>query len=500
MCKNRKGLLVGCLILISVISGIVALILSIVEIRNIYLPSPDKYGIVFDAGSSHTSLYVYKWPANKENDTGIVSQIYMCSVQGPGISSYAGNPAQAGESLKPCMEEALRVIPASQQKETTTLLGATAGMRLLSVTNPNQTQELFREISKTLRAYPVDFQSARILTGSEEGSLGWITVNYIVGTILRYSFTSTWIHPDGQTIGAMDLGGASTQMTFVPSVAIEDKDAEMHFRLYGYNYTIYTHSYLCYGQDQFFKRVLAALVKDSHTLAVAHPCYPKGYTATVSPASLYNSPCVPQAVIPEQNFTVTGAGNPDQCRQTVMEVMNFTNCRIEPCSFAGVYQPPVHGLFYAFSAFYYTLNFLNLTDGQSLSVTNQTVQEFCTLEWKKLEQDFPLEKKDRLLHYCTSAIYILTLLLDGYNFSEQTWGNIHFTQQVDNTDVGWTLGYMLNLTNRIPSEAPSLLKGHSYNLWVSELFFIVLSITAGLVAASLQCFRRNVCSGQGGWS
>lgn len=41
-----------------------------------------QYGIVLDAGSSHTSMFVYKWPADKENDTGIVGQHSSCDVQG----------------------------------------------------------------------------------------------------------------------------------------------------------------------------------------------------------------------------------------------------------------------------------------------------------------------------------------------------------------------------------------------------------------------------------
>lgn len=41
-----------------------------------------QYGIVLDAGSSHTNLYVYKWPAEKENDTGVVQQVEVCKVEG----------------------------------------------------------------------------------------------------------------------------------------------------------------------------------------------------------------------------------------------------------------------------------------------------------------------------------------------------------------------------------------------------------------------------------
>lgn len=45
------------------------------------IPVP-QYGIVLDAGSSHTSVFIYKWPADKENDTGIVSQLSYCDVSG----------------------------------------------------------------------------------------------------------------------------------------------------------------------------------------------------------------------------------------------------------------------------------------------------------------------------------------------------------------------------------------------------------------------------------
>lgn len=46
-------------------------------------PHPhSQYGIVLDAGSSHTSMFIYKWPADKENDTGIVGQHSSCNVRG----------------------------------------------------------------------------------------------------------------------------------------------------------------------------------------------------------------------------------------------------------------------------------------------------------------------------------------------------------------------------------------------------------------------------------
>ncbi len=35
-----------------------------------------------DAGSSHTAMFIYKWPADKQNGTGIVSQHRECHAKG----------------------------------------------------------------------------------------------------------------------------------------------------------------------------------------------------------------------------------------------------------------------------------------------------------------------------------------------------------------------------------------------------------------------------------
>lgn len=66
-----------------------------------------------------------------------------------------------------------------------------------------------------------------------------------------------------------------------------------------------------------------------------------------------------------------------------------------------------------------------------------------------------------------------------------------FSPQAANTDIGWTLGFMLNFTNTIPTEALEHVKGHQPSLWAGAVSFIVLAIVAGLVAALLQCFWKT---------
>ncbi|XP_037653393.1 ectonucleoside triphosphate diphosphohydrolase 8 isoform X2 [Choloepus didactylus] len=241
--------------------GLVALILALVQATDVLLPADTKFGIVFDAGSSYTSVFVYRWPADKENDTGVVSQALACQAEGPGISSYASDPARAGESLQGCLEEALALIPKARHQATPLFLGATAGMRLLREQNSSQAQRVFAAVAAALGQAPVDFRGAELLAGLDEGAFGWITINYLVGMLVTYTFSGEWIRPpDGSLVGALDMGGASTQISFVPGGPILDRSTETTFRLYGYEYSVYTHSYLCFGRDQMLNRLLAALV------------------------------------------------------------------------------------------------------------------------------------------------------------------------------------------------------------------------------------------------
>lgn len=59
-------------------------------------------------------------------------------------------------------------------------------------------------------------------------------------------------------VGALDMGGASTQITFVSS---DSSQSSANLTLYGKHYTVYTHSFLCYGMKEAQRRFLAQLVK-----------------------------------------------------------------------------------------------------------------------------------------------------------------------------------------------------------------------------------------------
>ncbi|NWW76697.1 ENTP8 diphosphohydrolase, partial [Climacteris rufus] len=480
--------IVGVLVALSIIT----LVLCLVRVEDVTLPPTVKYGMVFDAGSSHTSLFVYEWDSDKENNTGVVSQTLSCDVQGPGISSYANNPPGAGDSLRECLDKALKVVPAARQRDVPAYLGATAGMRLLREQNSSAAEQVLAEVAKTLQEYPVAFKGARILTGEEEGAYGWITINYLLDSFTKYSPKArTWLRPEAANIlGALDLGGASTQITFMPEGSVMSQNGASEFTLYGYSYNIYAHSYLCYGQNEMLKRLAKELIASSPSTRVQHPCYPKGYNETVSLSSFRGSPCTergdPRLSLRHSSVTLAGSGDASACRAALRKLFNFSACgHSQDCTFDGVYQPPLRGQFIAFSAFYYNFKFLNLTEGQPLAVVREAIEGLCTRSWEDLSSSYPKENPERLPKYCANAIYILTLLLDAYKFNETTWSNIFFQMKAGGTDVGWTLGYMLNLTNMIPPEAPASVKGHRPSLWAAAITFIILTLVLGLVALLL---------------
>ncbi|XP_031156737.1 ectonucleoside triphosphate diphosphohydrolase 2-like isoform X2 [Sander lucioperca] len=167
------------------ILAIVGILLVALPAKNMDTPPEYMYGIVLDAGSSHTSMYIYKWPADKQNGTGIVTQHSECNAQGGGISSYAGVRGGAAESLKACLEQAVKEIPKSRHHQTPLQLGATAGMRLLNIVNATETQRLLKEVENKLRSYPFKFKEATILSGQEEGAYGWVTVNYLLENFVK---------------------------------------------------------------------------------------------------------------------------------------------------------------------------------------------------------------------------------------------------------------------------------------------------------------------------
>uniref|UniRef100_A0A4W4E4T3 Ectonucleoside triphosphate diphosphohydrolase 2b n=1 Tax=Electrophorus electricus TaxID=8005 RepID=A0A4W4E4T3_ELEEL len=468
----RSQILAATALLLFGIIAIILLTTPVEEIKDfLSLFAPPQYGIVLDAGSSHTAMYVYRWPADKQNGTGVVTQHSECHVKGGGISSYAGQQGAAGRSLEPCLEQAMRDIPQSRHHLTPVYLGATAGMRLLKES----------VMARTLQSFPFSFRGATILGGKQEGAYGWVTVNYLLENFIKYGFVGQWLNPGRQTVGAADLGGASTQITFVTQEDVEDKNDQMTLRLYGQNYTLYTHSYLCYGKSEVLRRLLGS------TGTVYHPCYPSDYNETLTQGQVFDSACTqakrPTSYHAQASVTMQGTGDYQHCLGNVSEIFSFQHCPFSQCSFDGVFQPNVSGKFMAFSGFFFTHSFLEQATGNTVS----TPENLSLCQMSKSFQGQGSFLKD----YCASTVYMQVLMLRGYHFDELSFPRVAFQKSIGDSSVGWALGYMLTVSTLLPAERVVLRKALLPGAWICLVLLLAVLIAAVIFFMALNVCRKN---------
>lgn len=63
--------------------------------------------------------------------------------------------------------------------------------------------------------------------------------------------------------------------------------------------------------------------------------------------------------------------------------------------------------------------------------------------------------------------------------------------QVSNVDVGWTLGYMLNLTNMIPSETPPRVIGLQRTNWIAATVLLAIMLILIFCLLTAMCCQKN---------
>lgn len=205
-------------------------------------------------------MNLYKWKADKLNNTGLIQQVAVCEIHHP-ISER--NFTATATLIASCLANTSAVMhaeaPYARDNMTPVYLGATAGMRLTNMSEPTRTAAIFRNLTRLIS---VGYQAGRIsiIDGCDEGLFAWIGVNYIKRTYFPgMSFSATTESgdtptPTPTTYGILDMGGASAQIAHqIDGRGRPDEDQTM-VRLYGLNYTVTTYSNLCFGAEQAIAR------------------------------------------------------------------------------------------------------------------------------------------------------------------------------------------------------------------------------------------------------
>lgn len=90
------------------------------------------YAIVFDGGSTGTRIHVFSFLIDQDVKTKkIILNKENFFYVNPGLSSYADNASEAASSLEPLLKKAYEIVPTLLIPQTSIILKATAGLRLL---------------------------------------------------------------------------------------------------------------------------------------------------------------------------------------------------------------------------------------------------------------------------------------------------------------------------------------------------------------------------------
>uniref|UniRef100_A0A7N4NIS7 nucleoside diphosphate phosphatase n=1 Tax=Sarcophilus harrisii TaxID=9305 RepID=A0A7N4NIS7_SARHA len=338
------------------------------------------YGIMFDAGSTGTRIHVYTFVQKMPEHPPTLEGEIFDSIK-PGLSAFADQPKQGAETVRRLLEVAKESVPPSHWRRTPVVLKATAGLRLLP---DHKAQALLLEVREIFKKSPflVPEDSVSIMDGSYEGILAWVTVNFLTGQLHGQN---------PKTVGTLDLGGASTQITFLPqfkkTLEQTPSDYLTSFEMFNSTYELYTHSYLGFGLKAARLATLGAL--DTEGEIGFEACYSE--VLRVVRGKLHQ---------------------PDEIRKSS---------------------------FYAFSYYYDRAVDTDMIDYEKGGILK--VQDF---EKKAREVCDNLENFTSGSPFlCMDLSYITALLKDGFGFMDSTM--LQLTKKVNNIETGWALGATFHL-------------------------------------------------------
>ena len=453
----------------------------------------NDYGVIIDAGSSGSRVFVYYWRHREDTttlpdafplDTNGLSQtkpnpnslvlnkIFITDALQVGSSAKAdGGLANVPlekieEYLKPLIDHAKSLVPQKKHSQTPIFLFATAGMRMKTEEEQNAT---LTKVRSTLQNTGFRFDNpekwACVISGEDEGAFGWVTTNYLKRILVQDN-------SEKLTVGALDLGGASLQITFLPEEA--PKKEPYHLILPDKDYKLYTHSFLSYGQDEARKSLYEIAAEKAKTASgsipqeIPFPCFLSGYKEQAT------------LKIDGQEHTLVGTGNYDLCSEYEVTMLNLNApCETSPCSIDGTYQPKYNGLFYAMSGFYYTADFFGFSSGEKAtraSMFKSKGNEFCAMNWDNAVKQYPKVPEKNLKMYCFTASYIHNILTKGFGFGENE-DRFYFTKEVYGSELNWALGGLIAQVPMLDNtNGGTLVQPHFILSLLSILFITIIPL------------------------
>lgn len=434
--------------------------------------------MTIDAGSSHSEVILYTW-SDKVNGTGHARQLSSVEVSN-GIDDHGEDIESTVNELYNAVASAVDQIPEGVLGPFPLFLGATAGIRILNLTKPELVDEIMSSINTNLsnsdfNGRSLDVKQVRILSGSEEGLYAWVTVNYLLNSL---EDDSTAQPDEMDTLGMLDMGGASSQIAYQINETNENKNDQSvnSVSLFGKNYTVKSHSNLCFGSDQGYTRYLFELVrrhfdnteieKDSadnsssiRSIKIRDPCNHDSPVEMHRGTEFTSNPCLKTLStydLENTEITFEPSMNHSKCASVIIDLIDQSYCEqhYALCPTSESDPAPLKTHFYAISSYYYSTKVLPSIQNGGDVFHNDTdylhqVNHWCTTPWVEKVQ---LADPKYARYLCFKQLYIYYTLKTIYQFTDDQWPYIHFRNKIRDSSLGWSLGYMITETNIIPSK------------------------------------------------
>ncbi|NWY47730.1 ENTP6 diphosphohydrolase, partial [Sylvia atricapilla] len=204
------------------------------------------YGIMFDAGSTGTRIHIFKFAQQPRETPRLTHETFKALK--PGLSAYADDVEKSGQGIKELLEVAKKEVPMELWKFTPLVLKATAGLRLLP---GEKAQKLLEKVKEIFQASPffVRDNCVSIMNGTDEGNQ-FFTVPMVAFSVLSH-ISGRLDDPQKRSVGMLDLGGGSTQITFLPrtkaTLQTSPSGHTTSFQMFNHTYRLYSYSYLGLG-------------------------------------------------------------------------------------------------------------------------------------------------------------------------------------------------------------------------------------------------------------
>ncbi|KAF2291909.1 hypothetical protein GH714_036079 [Hevea brasiliensis] len=362
---------------------------------------------------------------------------------------------------------------------------ATAGMRLLDSEVQDRILESCR---KVLRKSGFKFRNdwASVITGSDEGVYAWVVANYALGTLGG---------DPSETTGIIELGGASAQVTFVSNDPMPPEFSRT-VKFGNITYSIYSHSFLHFGQNAAFEALRESLVSVDYQPAseslekgiFVDPCIPKGYSHAMESWKLSPGSMEKNKIL----SNLHARGNFSECRSAALTLIQKgkEQCSCQQCYIGSTFTPKLQGKFLATENFFYTSKFFGLGPRAFLSDLIVAGEHFCGEDWSTLKKKHHSFDSDDLMHYCFSSAYIVALLHDSLGIALDD-ERIGCANQIGNIPLDWALGaFILQSTAVFEMQHPDWITTVINDDSPTLVSLIAIAILLMFVAWSVSKWRK----------